>query len=105
MIRRADHTTPFYPQKLALNFVESSGRSVGIFHLRTKGQGVCLSSGIRRHVFLEKADDLEEHIASNFRANESPWFAARLYITTDWEESLLQVYLHCRVYLLPWRCS
>jgi hypothetical protein len=40
-IRRTDHTTPLYPQKLALNFVDKWWSSVGIVHLRAKGHGVC----------------------------------------------------------------
>jgi hypothetical protein len=35
-IRRADHVTPFYPQKLALTSPTSGGCSVGIVRWRTK---------------------------------------------------------------------
>jgi hypothetical protein len=35
-IRRADHATPFYQQKLALTSQTSDGRSVGIVRSRTK---------------------------------------------------------------------
>jgi hypothetical protein len=35
-IRRADHATPLYPQKLALTLPTSGGRSVGIVRSRTK---------------------------------------------------------------------
>jgi hypothetical protein len=54
VIHRADHATPLYPQKLKIISPISGGRSVGIFHLRTKGHGVCfigmLSSRIGRRV-------------------------------------------------------
>jgi hypothetical protein len=39
-IRCADHSTPLYPQKLALTSLTSGGRSVGIVRLRTKSHGV-----------------------------------------------------------------
>ena len=35
-IRCADHVTPLYPQKLALNSPTGGGRSVGIVRSRTK---------------------------------------------------------------------
>ena len=35
-IRRADHVTPLYPQKLALTSPTGGGRSVGIVRSRTK---------------------------------------------------------------------
>jgi hypothetical protein len=35
-IRRADHVTPLYPQKVALTSTTSGGRSVGIVSLRAK---------------------------------------------------------------------
>jgi hypothetical protein len=35
-IRRADHATPLYPQKLALTSPISGGLSVGVVRLRTK---------------------------------------------------------------------
>jgi hypothetical protein len=35
-IRRTDHATPLYPQKLALTSPTSGGRSVGIVRSRTK---------------------------------------------------------------------
>jgi hypothetical protein len=35
-IRRADHATPLYPQKLALTSPTSGGRSVGIVRSRTE---------------------------------------------------------------------
>jgi hypothetical protein len=35
-IRRTDHATPLYPQKLALTSLTSGGRSVGIVRSRTK---------------------------------------------------------------------
>jgi hypothetical protein len=35
-IRRNDHATPLYPQKLALTSPTSGGRSVGIVRSRTK---------------------------------------------------------------------
>ena len=34
--RCADHVTPLYPQKLALNSATGGGRSVGIVRVRTK---------------------------------------------------------------------
>ena len=34
--RCADHVTPLYPQKLALNSPTGGGRSVGIVRVRTK---------------------------------------------------------------------
>jgi hypothetical protein len=34
-----------------------------------------------------------------------PCFAARIYATTDGEESLLQRYLNWHAYLLPWSYS
>ena len=34
--RYADHVTPLYPQKLALNSLIGGGRSVGIVRSRTK---------------------------------------------------------------------
>ena len=41
--RCADHVTPLYPQKLALTSPTGGGRSVGIFHVRTKAtEFVCL---------------------------------------------------------------
>jgi hypothetical protein len=52
-ILRADHATPLYPQKLALNFAESGGRSVGIVHLRTKGRGVWLLFGTPVNVLYD----------------------------------------------------
>jgi hypothetical protein len=42
-IRRADHATPFYPQKLALTSPTSSGRSVGIVRSWTKATEFNLS--------------------------------------------------------------
>jgi hypothetical protein len=39
--RYADHALSLYPQKLALISPTSSGRSVGIVPIRTKGHGVC----------------------------------------------------------------
>jgi hypothetical protein len=35
-MRRTDHATPLYPQKLALTSLTSGGRSVGIVRPRTK---------------------------------------------------------------------
>jgi hypothetical protein len=35
-IRRADHATPLYPQKLELTSPTSGGRSVGVVRSRTK---------------------------------------------------------------------
>jgi hypothetical protein len=35
-IRRADHATPLYPQKLALTSPTNGGRSIGIVRPRTK---------------------------------------------------------------------
>jgi hypothetical protein len=35
-IRRADHATPLYPQKLALTSTTSGGCSIGIVRSRTK---------------------------------------------------------------------
>jgi hypothetical protein len=41
-IRRADHATPLYPQKLALNFGNRwLSLGAGIVRLQTKGHGVC----------------------------------------------------------------
>jgi hypothetical protein len=37
-IRRADHATPLYPQKLALTSQTSGGRSVRIVRSRTRGK-------------------------------------------------------------------
>jgi hypothetical protein len=36
---RADHATPLYPQKLALNFIDK-WRSLGIVRLQTKGMNI-----------------------------------------------------------------
>jgi hypothetical protein len=36
-----------------------------------------------------RIDVSEEHIASIFRVKEFPWFAARIYLTKNGEESLL----------------
>jgi hypothetical protein len=43
--RCADHITPLYPQRLALTWPTSGGRSVDIGRLRTKGHGVCVGIG------------------------------------------------------------
>jgi hypothetical protein len=42
-IRRADHATPFYPQKLELNSPTSGGRSAGIVRWLTKATELSLS--------------------------------------------------------------
>jgi hypothetical protein len=41
-IHRSDHTTPIYPQKLALTSSTSGGRSVGIARSRTKATDLLL---------------------------------------------------------------
>jgi hypothetical protein len=59
-----------------------------------------MSSAIWRcHVVLWRTDVSEERVASIFkaRASGSPSFAAKLYHTTDGEESLLPRHLHCCV--------
>jgi hypothetical protein len=46
-----------------------------------------------------RSDVSEKYIVPFFRVidSDSHWFAARIYLTADREESLLQRYLHCRV--------
>jgi hypothetical protein len=41
-IRRTDHSTPLYPQKLALTWPTSGGRSAGIVRSRTKATELLL---------------------------------------------------------------
>jgi hypothetical protein len=47
---------------------------------------------------LLRSDVSEEHTASIFKVRdfESHWFAARMYLTADGEESRLERHLHCR---------
>jgi hypothetical protein len=51
-IRRTDHATPLYPQKLALTSPTSGGRSVGIVGSQTKAtELVAVYDGLRNEVF------------------------------------------------------
>jgi hypothetical protein len=49
-IRRTDHATPLYPQKLALISPTSGGRSVGIVRSRTKATELY----IYIYIYMEK---------------------------------------------------
>jgi hypothetical protein len=78
-IRRADHATPLYPQKLALNFV--------VFVCFMDILRITLSSWIWwPHVVLIRTDVSVEHIASIVKVKVS-----RIYLTPDGEETLATV--------------
>jgi hypothetical protein len=63
------------------------------------------------HMMMQRASCkscvYEEFNASIFRAKQSGycWFAARMYLTTNGVEILLQRYLHCHAHPSPWRYS
>jgi hypothetical protein len=48
-IRCADHATPLYPQKLALNSPTSGGLSVGIVRSRTKATELLVINKMKLH--------------------------------------------------------
>jgi hypothetical protein len=47
VIYRTDHATPFYPPKLALTSLTSSGRSVGTVHSRTEAMAFLVSYTVK----------------------------------------------------------
>lgn len=89
---------------ISLPIVDNKIR-VHVFPALTIGNAVFCD--MTKPCFSHKNRRLYEHIATIFRVNnfESLWFAERKYLTNLGEESLLQQYLHCRISLLPWRCS
>jgi hypothetical protein len=56
-MRRADHATPLYPQKLVLTSQTSGGRSVGIDRSRTKATELLLTlvNNKLENIFVEAA--------------------------------------------------
>jgi hypothetical protein len=52
-IRRADHVTPLYPQKLAQTLLTSSGRLVGIVCLPTKAMEFIIIHQLKVQTFQE----------------------------------------------------
>jgi hypothetical protein len=55
-IRRADHATPFHPQKLPLTSPTSGGRSVYIVHSRTKATELLIYEVKRCNVMDEQKE-------------------------------------------------
>jgi hypothetical protein len=64
-IHCSDHTTPLYPQKLALNFADKWQSSVSIVRLRTRGHGVFCFCFLFVTLFYKHSMNLLPHNALN----------------------------------------